>query len=340
MSMDMKFFRFEKAHEFCYEIALSEVKQGRKESHWMWYIFPQIFGLGISQRAVDFALNSLQEARAFLAHDMLGNHLREICEALLKLQGADAVQVFGRTDAMKLRSSMTLFDAVQSNDIFAEVLDKYYDGERDELTLCRLGLNDRMQKALDFIGVEAEDFRINPCMYSFQRKAPTHRFSHIYRVMIGTALIAHKLNEPRLGLLAFMAAFIHDLARLNDGYDPEHGRRSAETKLPMLTHLLSKYKISAQEYEMIAKASTYHCERIEEKLSDDCYKVCKMLSDADALDRCRFHNAEDRLDVRFLHFEESKMCIDAIDFICKESVRQRKIYTEIPFAEFIKVVQY
>ena len=142
MSMDMKFFQFEKTHELCYEIALSEVKQGRKKSHWMWYIFPQIFGLGTSQRAVDFAMNSLQEARAFLAHDMLGNHLREICEALLKLQGADAVQVFGRTDAMKLRSSMTLFDAVQPNDIFAEVLDKYYDGERDELTLCRLGLND------------------------------------------------------------------------------------------------------------------------------------------------------------------------------------------------------
>ena len=197
-----------------------------------------------------------------------------------------------------------------------------------------------MQKALDFIGVEAKDFRINPSMYSFQREAPTHRFSHIYRVMIGAALIAHKLNEPRLGLLAFMAAFIHDLARLNDGYDPEHGRRSAETKLPKLTHLLSKYRITEQEYEMIAKASTYHCERIEEKLSDDCYKVCKMLSDADALDRCRFHNEEDRLNVKFLHFEVSKKCIAPIDFICKESVRQRKIYTEIPFGEFIKVVQY
>ena len=336
----MKFFRFEKAHEFCYEIALSEVKQGRKESHWMWYIFPQVFGLGTSQRAVDFAMNSLQEARAFLAHEMLGNHLRKICEALLKLQGADAVQVFGRMDAMKLHSSMTLFDAVKPNDIFAEVLDKYYDGERDKLTLCRLSLNDRMQKALNFIGVEAKDFRINPSMYSFQRKAPTHRFSHIYRVMIGAALIAHKLNEPRLGLLAFMAAFIHDLARLNDGYDPEHGRRSAETKLPMLTHLLSKYQITSQEYEIIAKASTYHCERLEEKLSDDCYKVCKMLSDADALDRCRFHNEEDRLNVKFLHFEVSKKCIAPIDFICKESVRQRKIYTEIPFGEFIKVVQY
>ena len=336
----MKFFRFEKAHEFCYEIALSEVKQGRKESHWMWYIFPQVFGLGTSQRAVDFAMNSLQEARAFLAHEMLGNHLRKICEALLKLQGADAVQVFGRTDAMKLHSSMTLFDAVKPNDIFAEVLDKYYDGERDKLTLCRLSLNDRMQKALNFIGVEAKDFDIVPSMYSFQRKAPTHRFSHIYRVMIGAALIAHEINKPRLGLLAFMAAFIHDLARLNDGYDPEHGRRSAETKLPMLTHLLSKYQITSQEYEIIAKASTYHCERLEEKLSDDCYKVCKMLSDADALDRCRFHNEEDRLNVKFLHFEVSKKCIAPIDFICKESVRQRKIYTEIPFGEFIKVVQY
>ena len=143
-----------------------------------------------------------------------------------------------------------------------------------------------------------------------------------------------------MGLLAFIAIFTLDLARKNGSYDPQHGRRAAQTKLPKLTHLLSKYKVTPREYEMIAKAVTYHCEAIREKLSDDCFKVCKMLSDADALDRCRFHNSEDRLNVKFLYFPESRRCISPIDFICKESVRQNKIYHEIPFEEFIKVAQF
>lgn len=340
MNIAIKIALFETAHKKSFDTALSEIKQGSKRSHWMWYIFPQIFGLGSSETACRFAINSREEADAFLANEVLGNHLHEVCTALLNLQGADAEQVFGYTDARKLRSSMTLFDAVQPNGIFAEVLDKYFHGERDKLTLCRLGLEDRLQKALDFIGVEAKDFNIVPAMYDLQRSSPTHRFSHIYRVMIGTAMIAHKINEPRLGLLAFIAAFIHDLARQNDMDDPQHGRRAAETKLPKLTHLLSKYRITRQEYDMIARATTYHCESLGEILSDDCFKVCKMLSDADALDRCRFHNRYARLNKKFLHFQESRKCIAPVDFICKESVRQNKIYTEIPFVEFVKVARF
>jgi uncharacterized protein (DUF1810 family) len=340
MSLKAKIEDFREAHTLYFQTALSEIEQECKQGHWMWFVFPQIYGLGKSSTARRYAICSFQEANAFLGDEVLGSNLRRICEALLKLQGSDAGQIFGGLDAMKLQSSMTLFDAVQPHSIFGEVLDKYYGGKRDKLTLCRLGLDDRMQKALEFIGVDAKDFKIVPQMYDFQRTEPTHRFSHTYRVMIGTALIAHKIKESRLGLLAFIAAFTHDLARQNDGYDPQHGRRAAQRKLPMFTHLLSNYKVTPQEYEMIAKAVTYHCETIREKLTDDCFKVCKMLSDADALDRCRFHNSEDCLNVKFLHFQESRRCIEPIDFICKESVRLNKIYYEIPFEEFIKVAQF
>ena len=338
--MNTKIPDFEVAHKSHFATALDEIKRGRKLSHWMWYIFPQIYGLGTSDTAKRYAICSLDEATAFAEHNTLGENLRNISGELLHLQGVTASQIFGDTDARKLQSSMTLFDTICSNCVFEQVLDKYYGGERDKKTLCRLTLNDRVVNALNYIGIEAKDFNIVPKMYSFQRTRPTHRFSHIYRVMIGTALIAYKIREPRLGLLAFIAAFIHDLARENDGHDPRHGRRAAETNLPKLTHLLSKYAITSEEYDIIAKASTYHSEQMQDRVSDECFRACKILSDADALDRCRFENREARLNVSFLHFEESRSCITPIDFVCKESVRQGKIYTEIPFEEFIKVAQF
>ena len=338
--MNTKIQDFEVAHKNHFATALEEIKRGRKLTHWMWYIFPQIYGLGTSDTAKRYAICSLDEATAFAEHSTLGENLRNISGELLNLQGLTASQIFGDIDAQKLQSSMTLFDAVCPNCVFEQILEKYYGGEGDKKTLCRLTLNDRVANALNYIGVEVKDFNIVPGMYSFQRTRPTHRFSHIYRVMIGTALIAHKIKEPRLGLLAFIAAFIHDLARENDGHDPQHGRRAAQTKLPKLTHLLSKYNITTEEYDIIAKASTYHSEQIREIVSDCCFKACKILSDADALDRCRFENREARLNVSYLHFNESRSCIAPIDFICKESVRQGKIYTEIPFEEFIKVAQF
>lgn len=338
--MNTKILDFEIAHKSHFATALDEIKRGQKQSHWMWYIFPQIYGLGTSDTAKRYAICSLDEATAFAEHNTLGENLRNISGELLHLQGLTVSQIFGDIDARKLQSSMTLFDAIYPNGVFGQVLDKYYGGERDKKTLCRLTLNDRVANALNYIGVEVKDFNIVPGMYSFQRTRPTHRFSHIYRVMIGTALIAHKIKEPRLGLLAFIAAFIHDLARENDGHDPQHGRRAAKTKLPRLTHLLSKYYITPEEYDIIAKASTYHSEQIRERVFDESFKTCKILSDADALDRCRFENREARLNVNYLHFKESRSCIVPIDFICKESVRQSKIYTEIPFEEFIKVAQF
>ena len=153
-------------------------------------------------------------------------------------------------------------------------------------------------------------------------------------------VLAKRINEPRLGLLAFIAAFVHDLARQNDGDDPTHGRRAAETKLPLFTHILSKYNISEEEYDMIAKAVTYHCERIGERISLECYKVCKILSDADALDRCRFRDSYSSLNRDFLHFAESHKCITPIEFIFKESYRHHKMMTEIPFADFITITRF
>ena len=338
--MNTKIIDFEQAHQSHFVTALEEIKHGQKKSHWMWYIFPQIYGLGNSETARHYAVCSLEETKAFVEHPILGENLHNICGELMRLQGLSALQIFGHTDALKLQSSMTLFDAIYPNSVFAQVLDKYYGGKRDKMTLCRMNLHKRMLESLTYIGVDAKDFNVVPAMYDSNSAKPMHRFSHIYRVMIGTALIAHKIQEPRLGLLAFIAAFIHDLARVNDGHDPLHGRRAAETKLLKLTHLLSKYNITSEEYDIIAKASKYHCEQIHEMLSNECFKVCKMLSDADALDRCRFHSTEARLNVNFLHFAESRRCITPIDFICKESVRQDKINTEIPFEEFIKIAQF
>jgi len=128
-----------------YDRALGELRAGAKRSHWMWFVFPQLAGLGRSATAQHYALGSLGEARDYLAHPVLGARLRECCEALLALPGRSAVQVLGSVDAVKLRSSMTLFRAADSADdgaadsVFARVLERYFGGLPDELTLQLLG---------------------------------------------------------------------------------------------------------------------------------------------------------------------------------------------------------
>lgn len=118
-----------------YSTALSELQSGRKRSHWMWYIFPQIEGLGSTDYAVRFSIKSLDEAGAFLSHSILGPRLVECSEAVLAIEGRSAVQIFGEIDRMKLRSSMTLFAQVAGPDsVFARVLDKYFYGEPDSRT--------------------------------------------------------------------------------------------------------------------------------------------------------------------------------------------------------------
>jgi uncharacterized protein (DUF1810 family) len=118
-----------------YDRALAELRAGRKRSHWMWFVFPQIEGLGRSPTARAYAISSLPEARAYLDHPVLGPRLRESADALLGLDTDDAEAVMGPIDAVKLRSSMTLFArADPAEDRFPSVLEKYYGGEEDEAT--------------------------------------------------------------------------------------------------------------------------------------------------------------------------------------------------------------
>ena len=120
-----------------YNDALQEVTNGYKRKHWIWYIFPQIKGLGFSYNSEYYGIGSLEEAEAYLGHEVLGNRLREISNALLQVEGKTVVEILGGIDSMKVKSSMTLFDLVSPNDIFAHVLEKYYGGKRCELTLKR-----------------------------------------------------------------------------------------------------------------------------------------------------------------------------------------------------------
>jgi uncharacterized protein (DUF1810 family) len=131
--------RFERAQRSTYASAVEELRAGRKRSHWMWFVFPQIAGLGRSATAREFAISSLAEARAYLAHPVLGPRLRESAGILAELSGRSADEVLGPIDAMKLRSSMTLFArAAPEEPVFAQVLDRYFGGVADEQTDARL----------------------------------------------------------------------------------------------------------------------------------------------------------------------------------------------------------
>ncbi len=124
-----------------YERAVAELRAGAKASHWMWFVFPQIAGLGLSAVSRRFAISSLAEARAYLAHPVLGPRLRECARIVAGTEGKPAERIFGPVDAMKLRSSMTLFAAAAGDEdqaVFRAVLVKYFDGAADEATLSRL----------------------------------------------------------------------------------------------------------------------------------------------------------------------------------------------------------
>jgi uncharacterized protein (DUF1810 family) len=124
-----------------YDAALRELRRGRKESHWMWFVFPQLSGLGRSATAQHFAIRDADEAHAYLAHPVLGRRLRECAQALTCLETSDAGAVLGSVDAQKLRSSMTLFAVVAPEEpVFAAVLAQYFDGARDDATTALLGI--------------------------------------------------------------------------------------------------------------------------------------------------------------------------------------------------------
>ena len=128
--------RFITAQETDFATALAEIKRGRKQSHWMWYIFPQIQGLGFSETSRFYAIKNIQEAEAYVQHPVLRERLVEICEALLLIPGSKATAIFGSPDDLKLKSSMTLFSLVKNSPlVFQKVLNKFFQGNKDLKTL-------------------------------------------------------------------------------------------------------------------------------------------------------------------------------------------------------------
>ena len=131
--------RFLSAQENDYEQALAEIRAGRKRTHWIWYIFPQLDGLGFSSTARHYAIRDAKEARAYLRHPVLGARLLECAEAAVGIEDRSAGEIFGATDSMKLRSCATLFASVSpTGSIFERLLDKYYEGSPDEKTRALL----------------------------------------------------------------------------------------------------------------------------------------------------------------------------------------------------------
>lgn len=126
--------RFVSAQNAVYQTVIDELKAGRKRTHWMWYIFPQLKHLGRSANAKFYGLSDADEAKAYLNHPILGQRLREVSETILSLSTDNAVEVFGGIDSRKLKSSMTLFDSVSPNDIFSKILEKYFQSRLDPLT--------------------------------------------------------------------------------------------------------------------------------------------------------------------------------------------------------------
>ena len=138
--------RFVVAQSSDYDTAIAELRAGRKQSHWIWYILPQLRGLGKSEMSVRYGLRSLAEAKAYLAHPVLGARLRECVRTLNALPGSDPVAVLGGIDALKLRSCLTVFaEASERDSLFKEALDKYFHGQPDAATLSLLGRTSRSE---------------------------------------------------------------------------------------------------------------------------------------------------------------------------------------------------
>jgi uncharacterized protein (DUF1810 family) len=136
MNEEINLSRFIDAQNKDYSIAVEEIKRGRKRSHWIWYIFPQIQGLGFSETSKYYAIRNMQEANEYLKHPILGYRLINICQALLDQAGNDANKIFGTPDDLKVKSSMTLFASLKdTNPVFQMVLDKFFNGKRDDRSI-------------------------------------------------------------------------------------------------------------------------------------------------------------------------------------------------------------
>ncbi|MES2239406.1 MAG: DUF1810 domain-containing protein [Bacteroidota bacterium] len=142
MTTSSNLTRFLEAQENTYLSALAEIKLGQKKTHWMWFIFPQIAGLGFTDYNVFYAIKDIQEAMSYLKHPILGQRLIEISKELLKIENKSALEIIGKPDTKKLKSCMTLFSVLPNTDsVFKSVLNKFYQGETDEKTISILKSN-------------------------------------------------------------------------------------------------------------------------------------------------------------------------------------------------------
>ena len=185
--------------------------------------------------------------------------------------------------------------------------------------------------ALEYIGVNAEDFNLTNSLFTRPIHSAIHGIGHIYRTMIGCALIGTLIQKPRKALLALCGAYIHDLARKNDYIEPEHGENAVLNHFDLFGHIWDKYQLSDDEKQQIKQAVIQHSVHEWMQKSDSGYDVMAILKDADALDRCRIAD----LSPNWLRYPQSKLLIKRIEEICSKSYN---INDDINFSDFIELV--
>lgn len=185
-----------------------------------------------------------------------------------------------------------------------------------------------IEAACAYIGVDMADFNLRNEMFTHSQHEPIHGIGHIYRTMIGCAMLGVMLQKPREALLAFCGAYIHDLARLDDGVEYMHGCDAARYKFPLFTALWDKYSLSEKEREWVCQAVSQHSTEEWMTVDDEGYDIMAILKDADALDRCRIGD----LDPSMLRYAESRDLINLIAYYCSKTIAQNE---DIEFKEFV-----
>ena len=205
--------RFIEAQKYDYDGALREIKNGQKQGHWIWYVFPQIKGLGHSYNSEFFGISCEDEAKAYLNHPILGQRLREITQALLDCGNPSASDILGYPDDLKVRSCMTLFDLVAPNDIFNSVLDKYYDGKRCEKTIWRLGFREeKMKNQIKLSGLTiTKDYRV--LLTDYEKK-------EVKMEPLAKAIYLLYLMHPEGIAFKFLPDFRKELTKIYSGLKP------------------------------------------------------------------------------------------------------------------------
>lgn len=324
--------RFIDAQAGVYDTALKEIRAGRKTSHWIWYIFPQIQGMGYSYNSKYYAIKNLEEAEEYLQDETLGSRLREITSALLEVQGRSALDILGHIDAIKVKSCMTLFDFISPDDIFKQVLIKYFNDSYCRHTIKTLIKQMKVNDALDYIGADPTDFHLTDSMFFRSTLDSIHGIDHVYRTMIGCAMIGKLIQKPRAALLAFCGAYIHDLARATDWEENEHGANAALNYFDKFNKLWDKYGLTPTEREQVKEAVRQHSIRETTQKGEEGYDVMAILKDADALDRCRIGD----LNPAYLRYPQSCHLVRFIEYIYSKTV---DYYEDITFIDFINKIQ-